>query len=762
MRPGRLRVIAVAAGYFAAACAFTWPMIGRMSLGVWGRSWDAINNLWFFDFVRRDIIGMGEWSATTTKVFYPVGYDLRADLAHFLLPLASAPLQNFMSLTATYNLLLLLSLTFSGIAAYFLARRFTQNAAAAFAAGILWIANPVAVREIASGSLEVACSGFFVLAFIALLRLRESATIWRAAQLAGAWFCAGLTNWVMAGMFGLALVFAWPFLVYRKGKGLNKKLAALIAAALIGVTVLSLPFIGPLIQGDKTSINEADASLAAIAPDKSFSRQIGGAGESPMMALAPDSLDAGDLFVAQDASDPAAPLVWWLIFIPALLSLLVSERRKTWLVGGGFMFMILALGPFLRWFDQFRFGGSLSIPLPAWVAYKIVPGFHLFYRPYRFMFPAVLLLIGPAAAYWETLVGQGRTKKARGVLSACVISACFVAGLAGFQGAGGAFNRLHVPDEYRTVMKPLKARALIDAPFFPLPVSNVNAHAMFAQTRHGIPILNATHLRLDGWRRFADFIEGNSCARAMLDLQLKKPGPYRVEVDDARKLGELGFDLVLAHTSYSEDDPSVDRFRRMPHEFFILLERLFGEPDELVMGLVYKTDKVTKDETVIMQDTAAKRLRFARQYFQPSNTREAVGYVTLETNLQGFSETLPFSLPEGAGAGDDFCGWFRFNASLNTSRKVWLESGAGDAGRGDAWKISFMIDRMDRPFQSRPMWRRYCRKSEDWLPENTAAPFDPSRLSWLRLRHEGGDPITLEMDDLAFVPRVSTADNPTE
>ncbi len=745
--PRRLRIIAVVAGYLAAACAFTWPIAARMGQGIWGRSWDAVNNLWFFEFVKHSMIARGEWSLQTTRVFFPFGYDLRADLAHFLLPLLSVPLQSFMRVEATYNLLLLLSLTFSGCAAYVLARRFTENRLAAFAAGILWVVNPVAVREIAAGSLEVACGGFFVLAFVALLRLRENPSISRAAQLAGVWFLAGLTNWVMAGMFGLVLVFSAPFLIRSKDKSSGKTLAALLAAVLVATSIAALPFVGPLVKGGELSINEEDISLARITPDAETARRIGSARESSLMSYASDSLDAGDLLVAQDMSNPAAPLAWWLLLVPALLSLADSKRRKTWLVAGGFVFMILAMGPFLRWFDHFHFGrNQLSIPLPAWLAYKIVPGFHLFYRPYRFVFPALLLFVGPIAGQFSALIQLGKKKWTRGIIGASLVSGCLVAGLAGFHGGGGAFNSLYISNEYRTVIGELKpARALIDVPFYPLPVSLVNAHAMLAQTYHSIPIFNATHLRLTGWRRFAKFIEHNSAAAALLDLQLKKPGPYVVDTDSARRLADMGFDLIVVHTSFFTDDPSTDRYRRMPHELFMLLDRLYGDPLALEMGFCYKTGEIAQGKVVSVDDNAAARLRFARQYFMPAVYREPVGYVSTETKRDGNSETLRFSTPGHVSPDDEFCGWFRFKASQHLPERVWLESGFDDAQHIAAFKLEL-------PFDSAPKWKRHCFQNSDWKTDDGDRTLEPSLLSWLRIRQDGGDPIIIDMDDLAFVP----------
>ncbi|MHA1568767.1 MAG: hypothetical protein ACTSXZ_04805 [Alphaproteobacteria bacterium] len=730
--------------FLVIGCAFTWPVALRLSGGVWGRTWDVTNNLWFFDQMRY-MLASGDLSLTTTRVFFPFGYDLRPDLAHFLLPLLSVPLQRSNTLPEVYNLLMLLSLAFSGWAAFLLARRFTQNQIAALLAGLFWLINPITVRELAAGRLEVACSGFFLLAFYALLWLAERPEIGRAVTLVAAWLLTGLTNWVMAGMFGLVVLAVSPFLVYRRGEGVNKRAVVLIAGALLLTAAIAWPMVGPLAKGESLSIDDTDVSLARIIPDAEVARQVGASAVDPFQALSGDSFDPADLFVAQDPSDPAAPLAWWLIWGLALLGLADAERRRGWLVALAAGFLVLSLGPYLRWYDHYHFTRhQLAVPLPAWLFYKLVPGFDLFYRPYRFLLPALLLLIGPAAVGLAWLLRLGKRAWAGRLLAAASVAAILLVGLVSYHGDGGAYTTVYIPNEYRTEIRELKPQAIIEVPFYPLPTSQVNAQAMLAQTTHLSSIFNATLLRLPGWQRVAAFAEENTMIGTLLDLQLKRPGPYRVKSRDARELVNLGFDTIIVHTSYLEDEPFADRYRRMPHELLLLLDRAYGSPQELEMGLVYRATDIRASGPVAVAPDAVARLRFARQYFRPPGFPEPAGYVSWQIGAEGRSEALAVSAPEQAAKAGQFWCWLRYHTRLRRPDALWLEAGYGPPGEGPVWRAPL-------PWVEKLEWGWRKIDLSEFHSADTDEPLAPERLGWLRLAQEGGDPLVVDMDDAAFI-----------
>ncbi len=455
-----------------------------------------------------------------------------------------------------------------------------------------------------------------------------------------------------------------------------------------------------------------------------------------LAGLVNDSLDAGSWFASLKSFNPAESLGWWLLFCPALWSLADRERRRPWMLAAALAFFVLAAGPYLRWFDRFRFGfHQVAVPLPAWLAYKFLPGFNLFYRPIRFSFVAGALLLGPAAA--GIGLAASPSGKIRSFMTAAIACLAFAVGLAEYQG-GHSFRSVDVPTIPQRELTELRPRALATVPFFPLPIGNANAESMLAQAAHGIPIFNATLLRIGELRRFADFVNGNEVLRALLDLQLRRD-PVS-EVKDPGVLAAQGLDLICVRSEFVEQDPETDRWRRWPHEMFFHLKRWYGTPRSIPGGFLF--DARSEAPPTGRDVEQCSRLRFERQDFRSREERRFVGHVAVDIPPNGAAPWLAFSLPGIAETPQMFCAWLRLTPSNQIPISARLEMRDG-ATRTASLLLS--------PIGSEPRWRWRCCNLSEFTPPNGGVPPDVRDMVELRFAVEGGDGVLAEMDDAAII-----------
>ncbi|MCB9489378.1 MAG: HEAT repeat domain-containing protein [Deltaproteobacteria bacterium] len=719
--------------YLAAAAAATWPIAIRPSLAVWGEGWDVLNNLWFFGEMRH-ILTHGDWSWTTDHIFFPVGYDLRSDLAHFLLPLASVPLQFLFGLATTYNVLVLICLTFSAWSAFVLARHLTGRTAPSFAVGLLWMAHPTAVRDLAQGSLEVVGNGFFVLAFLALLRLVKDPTRRRTAVFAVAWLLCGFANWVMAGMLGIAFL-AVVATHARKGGAWNRPLITRAAASLVVVAVVAAPIVLPLVRGESFAIEDEGVDLSSILPTGDVADLPTESGT--MRALTEDSWDVGELFATQDEADTLAPLLWWTWIVLTLVGLTDRERRAKWMPLLAVGFFVLAAGPFWRWMGHFQFvAGRYYIPTPAWPFYAWLPGMDLFYRPYRFTYPALLMLIGPATLgagiVLDRLSGLRRAKvyrPAAALLLAGVVALAYQAGgrvswMAAAQGA---------------IFSPPKDgdRAWVVVPFFPLPISVVNAWPQVAQanmranrTLSQTPaLLNSTLIRTKALKKFAALMDAQPALKTLLDLQLKKTSTPTLSAADLTKLRDQGFSRVIVRTRFRDIPEEAAQYARVGPELFLLLNDAVGAPEATNSVLAYDLNDGT------LRDAYVEGARVAPVHFSSlPTTRHGAptqrNYPAVDVGPDGVSAPMPISLPQNAADADAVCAWIRVNGVTKGDGRVAFRFGE----RTTQFEVEFggLTDHW---------WRWQCATlTADVVPEDVT-----------RLRVASDLPMTVEFDQLSLV-----------
>ena len=107
---------------------------------------DIIQTTWFLEYTPYALLH-GKNLFSTTLLNYPSGVDLAQNTGMPLLGLLTAPLTLAVSPVASMNLLRFLAFTLSAYAAYFVLRRLTRWAPAAFVGGLLYGFSPYMVSQ---------------------------------------------------------------------------------------------------------------------------------------------------------------------------------------------------------------------------------------------------------------------------------------------------------------------------------------------------------------------------------------------------------------------------------------------------------------------------------------------------------------------------------------------------------------------------------------------------------------------------------------
>ena len=167
----RARELAAAGLFYAlAAAVFTWPLAERLNSGL-PDLWDAKLNAWIlnWDFHQtfRDPLHLFD-----ANIFYPARYALAFSENLYGAALFGFPLYAFGASTLfVYNVLFLLGMWLSAMAAWALAREATHDALAASIAGIVYAFVPWRLAQLPH--IQFQWGAFLALALLFLLRYLE-------------------------------------------------------------------------------------------------------------------------------------------------------------------------------------------------------------------------------------------------------------------------------------------------------------------------------------------------------------------------------------------------------------------------------------------------------------------------------------------------------------------------------------------------------------------------------------------------------------
>ncbi|MBP7686338.1 MAG: glycosyltransferase family 39 protein [Thermoflexales bacterium] len=315
-------------------------------------------NLWW---VKHAVFDLHISPLYTNYVIYPFVSPLAGHTLALLWGLVTAPLQDALGLTPTFNLVVLLTFVLAATCMYAFARRHVKSQSVAVLAGVMFAFTPAMVHRASLGHLDKL--SIFWLPLVLLLwdkTLESRRWTWALVTGVAVWF-AWLTDFQQA-MWALLLL--GPYVIYTSFIRQSKP-RGLLAIRLIGVALAA--FIVPALFAPLPQLlaaNQLNYPPARLEDTTFFA--------FPLQNLLTGS-DNGDFSIGQLLpllTLAALPFMrrdgrWWLWLIVAL---------------GGLLF---ALGPYID------FNGT-RIELPYALLHRVLG--NQYRTPMRFMTPAVLAL----------------------------------------------------------------------------------------------------------------------------------------------------------------------------------------------------------------------------------------------------------------------------------------------------------------------------------------------------------------------------------
>lgn len=239
----RARALAAAGAFYAVAAAvFTWPLAARLNSGL-PDLWDAKLNAWIlhWDFHQtfRDPLRLFD-----ANIYYPARYALAFSenlygAALFGFPLYAAGASTLF----VYNLLFLLGMWLSAMAAWALARESTGDGVAALIAGIVYAFVPWRLAQLPH--IQFQWGAFLAMALLFLLRYLESGRRRDAVLFSACFAWNALSNVHYAIFSGLLVLLVVAHESLAGGWKAMRRRVLGSGVAVVAAAVVVLPFYIP-------------------------------------------------------------------------------------------------------------------------------------------------------------------------------------------------------------------------------------------------------------------------------------------------------------------------------------------------------------------------------------------------------------------------------------------------------------------------------------------------------------------------------------
>lgn len=337
--------------YSIVAVAVTWPLAINFGSHLLGSSTDSLLHYWNGWWVKQ-ALNDGQNPFYSPLIFYPIGISLVTHNIAWFNVLFWVFFESIIGGIQAYNLSILFSLVLCGLAVCWLIFKMTNNRAAAFLAGLIYLAWPFRLTQLDHPNILATqwIPVFFLFLIYAIQRGR-----WRDALLAGLFFAlVGYTRWqLLIAVTAMAIVyffFNWRFWLPT---GQRYKITRLAAGGALAMLLLLPP---ALLLVNQLEIEEAPVNLLREGEDTFMQTDVLAYFTPPASNPLVGEV-TGELYdyYYQDRSPGRrfAAYIGFTALVLAIMGVKYKGRESLPWVMMAVMMILLALGPLLRINGQF-------------------------------------------------------------------------------------------------------------------------------------------------------------------------------------------------------------------------------------------------------------------------------------------------------------------------------------------------------------------------------------------------------------------------
>ena len=475
-------VLLATVGYAITAIWVTRPLGLHLSSHLPGGSVDLLVHYWN-GWWAGEALAAGQTPFFSNLLFHPDGLSLVFHNFAWMTILPWLLLRPLLGGFAAYNVVLLLTLTFCGVAAYLLIAQLTHNRWAAFLGGLIYLLWPYRLSQL--GHPNLISTQWVPLLFLGLILLIRHGR-WRFAALVGLLLAlVGYTRWQqLIPVAIMVLIFLAVTLPTAWGRA-RQWVGPLLLAGVLALLLLAPP---ALLLASELQVTDVDLLRAGEESTKQTDvlAYVTPAGSHPILGEITGRSTPATWLIGPAAVD-FVPYLGWTTLLLAAIGVWRARRDSLPWVLMALALIALALGPILR------FNGQLveSVPMPYGPLAKLFPPIRLLRFPDRFnMFLALPLSV--LAGYGIAALQKWSAERFGRGGSVALVALLLAAILFDFQTEPIPVEAYDLPEFYETLAAEGDDSALLN-----LPLGEQRAKwYMFSQTEHGRPILQGRSSRL--------------------------------------------------------------------------------------------------------------------------------------------------------------------------------------------------------------------------------------------------------------------------